>query len=47
MFVMCGCCAKRSFAQHPPPAVGRGEASPPHKVFLVRFGGFAAKTNQK
>jgi hypothetical protein len=27
--------------------VGRGEASPPHKMFLVGFGGFAAKSNQK
>jgi hypothetical protein len=33
--------------QRPPPAVGRGEAAPPHKMFLVRFGGEAAKTNQK
>jgi hypothetical protein len=33
--------------QRPPPAVRFGAASPPREVFLVRFGGFAAKTNQK
>jgi hypothetical protein len=33
--------------QRPPLAVGRGKAKPPHKVFLVGFGGEAAKTNQK
>jgi ribose 5-phosphate isomerase A len=33
--------------QSPPLAVGFGAASPPREVFLVRFGGFAAKTNQK
>jgi hypothetical protein len=27
--------------------VGRGAAKHPHKIFLVLFGGFAAKTNQK
>jgi hypothetical protein len=33
--------------QRPPPAVGFGAAKPPREVFLVGFGGFAAKTNQK
>jgi hypothetical protein len=27
--------------------MGFGAAKPPREVFLVRFGGFAAKTNQK
>jgi hypothetical protein len=27
--------------------MGFGAATPPREVFLVRFGGFAAKTNQK
>jgi hypothetical protein len=33
--------------QSPPPAVGFGAAEPPREVFLVGFGGEAAKTNQK
>jgi hypothetical protein len=33
--------------QRPPLAVGFGAAKPPREVFLVGFGGEAAKTNQK
>jgi hypothetical protein len=38
---------KSGLMQSPPPAVGFGAASPPREVFLVGFGGEAAKTNQK
>jgi hypothetical protein len=42
---MCSLLAR--LMQSPPPAVGFGAASPPREIFLVGFGGFAAKTNQK